>query len=500
MEEKVPKKDFLGQIFEKSISNIKSRMNIHKIAEKIFRFLCSLKLAVIVIVALGTIAGYGTIIESKYDAFTAQKLVYHSWFMYGVLGLLCVNLIAVAVDRLPWQKKHTGFVLAHLGIITLLLGSYLTHKAGIDGTMSFEIGEHNRYITTRDTEIVVYHLKDLETSEKVFSQDVDFLVKSPKKHPLHIPIEDGEILVHDYMPYAKKDTTIIPTDKVTDGPALRFQLQNNFVNFVEWILQSGTQPAKLNLGPAQIVLMRDSTKYLTLGGQNEIVIYPTKSPNNLKYEIYDKEAKIIRRGNFPVGGVFTTPWMNINFRAIQFYPKAQVQHHYEPLESPNAVSTSAAQIQFLGKDYWLGLDTALELYADKSVYFITYGSKRIDVGFSMTLNKFDVENYEGTQMAKSYQSVMDVPGLGEKVISMNEPLKHNGFTFYQSSFEQDRMGKPVASILSVNYDPGRWVKYLGSFLIIFGAIMLFYFKKFGRPVMSGRKAPSKGPAKVEVSK
>jgi hypothetical protein len=455
-------------------------MNINNIAEKIFRFLCSLKLAVIVIVSLGTIAGIGTIYESKYDAITAQKLVYHSWYMYGVLSLLCVNLIAVAVDRLPWQKRHTGFVLAHIGIITLLLGSYLTHRAGIDGTMSFEIGDKNRYIATHETEVVVYHLKDLENSEKIFSQDVDFLTQNPKKHPLHIPIEDGEILIHDFMPYAKKDTTIIATDKVTDGPALRFQLQNSFVNFVEWIMQSGTQPAKLNLGPAQIVLMRDSTKYLTLGGQNEIVIYPTKSASQLKYEIYDKEAKMLRSGTFPVGGVFSTPWMNINFRAIQFYPKSQVLNHYERIEYPNATSSSAAQINFQGKDYWLGLDTALELYADKSVYFITYGNKRIDVGFSMTLNKFDVENYEGTQMAKAYQSVMDVPGIGEKVISMNEPLKHNGYTFYQSSFEQDRMGKPIASILSVNYDPGRWVKYTGCFLIILGAIMLFYFKKYGR--------------------
>lgn len=454
-------------------------MSVHSATEKIFRFLCSLKLAVLIIIALGTIAGIGTIVEARYDTYTAQKLVYHSWYMYVVLGMLCVNLTAVIVDRYPWQKRHIGFISAHVGIIILLVGSYITHVSGVDGTMAFEVGDKNKYVVTRDTEVVVYHLKDLENAEKIFSSDVDFLLHSPKKNPLVISTEEGKITMHDYMPYATEETSITATDKVTAGPALRFQMQNQFANFVEWIVQSGSQPAKMSLGPVQIILLKANKKYEVEKGQNQIVLSPTKSPNQVHYEIYDKEAKKIEQGNVPSGGVFTTPWMNTSFRIVQYYPKAKIEHNYKRLERPNATSTSAVLVSFMGKDYWLGLDTAIELYADQSVYFITYGSKRIDVGFSMTLKKFEVENYQGTQMAKSYQSIMDVPGVGEKVISMNEPLTHNGFTFYQSSFEQDRMGKPTASILSVNYDPGRWLKYLGSFLIIFGAIMLFYFKRFG---------------------
>ena len=455
-------------------------MKLEKVAEKIFRFLCSLKLAVIVIVSLGVIAAVGTITEANYDAVTAQKLVYQSVYMYGVLILLCVNLIAVMVDRLPWKPRHLGFVLAHVGIVTLLVGSYITHKVGVDGSVALEIGDSNRYVTTKDTEVVVYRLKDMENSEKVFSQDVDFMVDSPKKNPIKIPIQDGTIVIQDYMPYANKQFHVVGTDKQTDGPALRFQLQNSFVNMSEWLVQSGTQPAKLNLGPAQVVLARAGEKYLTLGGQNEIVIFPTSSRNTLKYQIYSKEGKMIGSGQFPVGGVFTTPWMSITFRAIQFYPRAHVEYTYTRLERPNAASSSAVQIDFLGKQYWLGIDTALQLYTKDSVYFITYANKRIDLGFNMTLDHFDVENYEGTQMAKSYKSIVDVTGVGQKEISMNEPLKHKGFTFYQSSFEQDRNGKPSASILSVNYDPGRFLKYLGSLLIVSGAIVMFYFKKFGR--------------------
>jgi len=111
------------------------------------------------------------------------------------------------------------------------------------------------------------------------------------------------------------------------------------------------------------------------------------------------------------------------------------------------------------------------------MYYVTFANRRIDIGFPMTLSKFNIGRYQGTMRAASYESEVDVPGLGRRTISMNEPLKYNGFTFYQASFEQDAQGRPVASILSVNHDPGRWVKYLGSLLMVFGSIVLFYFKR-----------------------
>lgn len=454
---------------------------LEKLAEKIFRFLCSLKLAVLIIIALGVISAWGTIVESKYDMMTAQKLVYHSPYMYFVMFMLCVNLIAVAVDRLPWKKRHSAFVVAHAGIVILILGSYMTRKIGVDGTIAFDIGETTRYVSVNETDLIVYKLKDMETSEKIFSQDVDFLVNNPKKHPLKIQVqgngETDQLEVVDYMPYAKKDFSIIESDKITDGPALRFQLQNSFINMIEWIVQSGSQPAKLDLGPAVVVVAKDS--YQTLGGKNEVVLYPTANTNTLRYQIFNKEGKATKSGMVPVGGVVETGWMGLNLRVIQFYKKGRVEYKYTKLERPNPTSTSAAAIRFNGENYWLGSNTALQLFSKDTVYFVTYGNKRLDLGFNMTLDRFEMEKYQGTEMAKEYRSVVNVPGEGQKLISMNEPLKFRGYTFYQSSFQENKMGEPTASILSVNYDPGRWVKYLGSLMIVLGSIMLFYFKKFG---------------------
>ena len=58
---------------------------------------------------------------------------------------------------------------------------------------------------------------------------------------------------------------------------------------------------------------------------------------------------------------------------------------------------------------------------------------------------------------------------------MNEPFKQSGFTLYQSSYELSP-GRPEVSIFSVNRDPGRWVKYIGSLILSIGIILYVFMK------------------------
>jgi len=101
------------------------------------------------------------------------------------------------------------------------------------------------------------------------------------------------------------------------------------------------------------------------------------------------------------------------------------------------------------------------------------------------LEQFKIDRYQGTQNPSEFSSVVSVDGAanGEKVvnhlISMNEPLKYGGYTFYQASYI-DAQPRPTTSIFSVNQDPGRWLKYWGSIFLVGGTIWLFamkYWKK-----------------------
>ena len=112
-------------------------VKIKPLAKRLFLFFASLKLAVIIIVALIALSTWGTVVESNYDARTAQEIVFYSPLMSFVLFLLVLNLLFSMIKKFPWQKKHLPFLLAHIGILIVILGSYVTQKWGIDGSMAF---------------------------------------------------------------------------------------------------------------------------------------------------------------------------------------------------------------------------------------------------------------------------------------------------------------------------------------------------------------------------
>jgi hypothetical protein len=104
------------------------------------------------------------------------------------------------------------------------------------------------------------------------------------------------------------------------------------------------------------------------------------------------------------------------------------------------------------------------------------GRKAIPLDFSIKLDRFKMDEIEGTGKPASYESFVKIKNpLGiesSEHVYMNNPYKAAGFTFYQSSYFQDERGQ-YSSVFSVNRDPGRSVKYLGSLLLVLGLIVHF---------------------------
>ena len=91
--------------------------------------------------------------------------------------------------------------------------------------------------------------------------------------------------------------------------------------------------------------------------------------------------------------------------------------------------------------------------------------------FSLTLDRFEIETYEGSNKPKDYVSYLQLSD-GETqtdiVISMNNILKHRHYRFYQSDY--DEQGN---SILDVARDPwGIAVTYAGYALLFVSLIAL----------------------------
>jgi hypothetical protein len=363
-----------------------------------------------------------------------------------------------------------------VGIIMVLIGAWVTQKYGLDGSMRLLIGESQEYVTLPETVLKVYGTLDGDSYRELFAREVDFYMNPPtREKPFVVTLGQDTAEVIDYMPFAAGQVKTMPSKTDTDPPGLRFQLENQNVNHSQWLLpRTGQKQTSADLGPAQVILSK--TPWAP-SGKNEIAAWPSPNPQEIEYVIYSKEKKKIKAGRLSAGQSVETGWMGLVFRVLDYMPHAREEMVFKPLDRPTEVSTSAIQVKFRGQEHWVGLNSLLKLFENNMGFILAYQNKLIKVGFPLSLLNFEIGRYQGTMRAASYQSLVNVPNLGQHLISMNEPLKHNGYTFYQASFEQDEQGAPTASILSVNHDPGRGLKYGGSLLIVFGTIIMFYFKR-----------------------
>ena len=95
----------------------------------VVRILSSLRLAVILLIGITASLAAGTFLESFYDTRTARYWVYDAIWFHALLALLGLLILTVALTRVPWKKRHIPFLLAHLGIILLLVGSWVTKRS-----------------------------------------------------------------------------------------------------------------------------------------------------------------------------------------------------------------------------------------------------------------------------------------------------------------------------------------------------------------------------------
>jgi hypothetical protein len=106
-----------------------------------FRFLASLRLAVILMVVLAGVLSVATLLEARHGTAYAHWFVYKSSWFCTLLALLGINIFCAAAIRYPWKRHQTGFVVTHAGLLVLLVGAIQSFSFGIEGQISLTEGE-----------------------------------------------------------------------------------------------------------------------------------------------------------------------------------------------------------------------------------------------------------------------------------------------------------------------------------------------------------------------
>jgi hypothetical protein len=159
-------------------------------------------------------------------------------------------------------------------------------------------------------------------------------------------------------------------------------------------------------------------------------------------------------------------------------PAARIQVENEAGESVTAVLIR-------------GRGSASRVLGDREIS-LAFGSTRVALPYSLHLDDFVLLTYPGSNKPSGFESHVRLfdPESGidgrATVIRMNNPLTHRGFKFFQSSYDDDNRG----TILTVNYDPGKWPTYVGYTLISLGFLLsllknLIWSPRRGQPYSGG---------------
>ncbi len=222
--------------------------------------------------------------------------------------------------------------------------------------------------------------------------------------------------------------------------------------------------------------------------------------NSEKHQVTAFDTK-----NFKPG--FHVPFKNKNFTLTvkQFYPNSDAFNAPDNKKNPIILNDSGITmltpkpvlkekerniaggvftLKFDDKSYTLILfgaeaqPTKVPI-AGKTYYFILR-HKRYQLPFTIKLDHFKAEFYPGTDMAKSYESMVTIStgSLQRQVrIYMNNPLRYKDYTVYQASYDVDNMGRQY-STLAVVKNFARVLPYIACLAVFLGLALHFLIQAF----------------------
>jgi hypothetical protein len=455
---------------------------------RLLAILSSLRLAVAIMVTLGSTCAFATFYEMKHGTPAAQREIYQTRGFALLLALLGVNIFSVMVSRWPWKKHHIGFLIAHVGILTLLAGSLVSLRTGLDSNMALYEGE------TSDRVMLLE--KALHVSIPGMGEQGSFPVAFEKDPPrpgheqrFKVPGSDTTLVAEAFEPHVEvlESYEAAPTGS---SAAIHFSLQAPMATQDAWLVADDPSRGHLDLGMVSLGFERAASRE-----EAERRVRAVEGPNHLALVLAPDATLLFgatgasgapATGAVGLGQPLATGWGAIGVTVDRLLPAAIVKREVKPLPLPekeerrmSAVRVRLESPRTRTEPTWLLWTELRTVSFGGSQASVAYRSPEVQVPFRVTLLKFNSDKYPGSTMAATYESWVRVDdaegGVSEHHISMNHPLHYRGYIFFQSSFVE---GTPMMSIFSVARAPGLPLVYLGVALIGIGVAWMFYLKPY----------------------
>ncbi|TAJ14616.1 cytochrome C biogenesis protein [Marinilabiliaceae bacterium JC017] len=446
--------------------------------KKIFSFLTATWFMGTLLIFLAIVLGIATFIENDFGTNAARSLVYDSWWFELVFVVLGINLLGNLFNYKMWIWKRLPVMLFHLAFVLIILGAGVTRYYGYEGLMHIREGESSNYILSANNYLsVAVDGPDVEFRDR---DRVLFSPVTPKEYSSSVLLKEGKLKI--------KSTTFIPQAMaravVQEGgsPSVTMVLSTKSGR-IERSLFAGDE---LDLGQRRIVFEPEENK-----GEDVVITLKEGQP----FFSSTRPVKVMQMQGGQVEELAPDSLYNLQKGVIyacddlkmvmsEYLPNAAVRPVSVPGENgqglPSAIrleieqNNQVREMFVFGRNDKIGNWTSLQLEDYK--IRAQYGARKVELPFSLHLNKFELERYPGSHSPSSFASEVSLVDprydlREDRRIFMNNILNYHGYRFFQSSYDTDEKG----TILSVNQDFwGTLLTYAGYFLLALGMLVALF--------------------------
>ncbi|WP_185878478.1 cytochrome c biogenesis protein CcsA [Blattabacterium cuenoti] len=443
--------------------------------------LFSTRITSILFLLLAFSMAIATFVEKKYSTDIAKIFVYESVWFESLLFLFVINLMGNIWKYKLWKKNKFPLFIFHLSFVFIFIGGILSRYYSFEGMMSIREGEMKGKILSRKNYIKLQVHRENHTR---FYQE-PYIFSSFHHGYKRKFFFQGNILkikIVNYIPCAK----VVLSKKIPEEKILKIVSTNekerteNFLKNGETIKINGIAFSLNREIPFGIqILEKNNQLYVKSSFFGKSMNMKNKKISFLLKNIYTplkiRHLYQIENSNRKKNG-------KLHWVIPEGIIKGKLEYAKSD-ENSNFLDAITAKISFQNKSKlvtFLGGKNITEMsdpiWFNNHKISIGYGSILFNLPFFLRLNKFQVENYPGSEFPSffiSHVTLMDKEKKKNFFIYMNHVLSYKGYRFFQSGYDPDGKG----THFSVNKDYlGTKFSYTGYFLMSIGMFLTLFWK------------------------
>ena len=469
-------KYFCDTLYKRYINEIYSQMD-----KKLFSFLFSTRLMAMLFLTFAITMGVGTFIESKYNTDTARILIYNTWWFEAIMGFFMINFIGNIKRYNLLRKEKWATLMLHLAFVFIIAGAFTTRYISFEGMMPIREGAAENQFYSDKTFLTLFVDGEYkgEMKRRVFDKslllspvtDNDFSMKGDfAGNPFKVEYVNFIMGAKEYVKADPKGTLYFKLVEAGDGGRHEHFLKSGEVQNIHNVLFALNKftDGAINVsttGSEYTIQMPFEGNYMRMADKKQGAV------------VKDIVQHLMMRSLYSIGEircVFPDPAIT---GVIEYETKNDFKekNHEDALVVKLTANGKEEIVTLLGSKGKIGDSKTVKI--GNTEYSFFYGSKAYILPFKVKLNDFIATKYPGTEKSySSFESKVTVEGPGKPFdarIFMNNVLDHEGYRFFQSSFDPDEKG----TVLSVNHDYwGTNITYLGYFMLFFAMMAIMFVK------------------------